>query len=513
MRRQAGPLVAWAFVLAVLSFGGVTHQRERFLRSPEGRKTLSLSPARLLEEVRLDWVNDGDALRYRAYVDAALGRPYQSYYVRTLAQWLSSFAGGDAALEPADDPDHSPVATPPHPLVPWRDYLVEYPPGFFLWALPPALLARSPAAYVAIFCGQMALLLTGALLLCLRLAGRMGSASSRAAVTDVLPAFAAASVAALGVVCTHRYDAAISLLLCAAAWAAAEDRPAVSGIALGLAIASKLTPIFAAPVLLAYFIFSRRQRSARRFFIATAATALLVCAPALIFAGTGLLEMLRYHALRPLQTESTAAALLGLARAFNPAIATTHYAFGSLNLEGPAVGALSRIFTALSGLAVLAVLWLAALRLRRATALDPVAPLPAAQEAAGGAPREEPTAVLVEGMVAVLLAFMGLGKVFSPQYLVWLLPLGLVAALFRSRRAALAMLALFALTQVLYPYSYGALRRLETWSYALLLARNALLIGLGVFFALPPARGQRAHDGAGKKKAPEHFPVQGPCRE
>ena len=109
------------------------------------------------------------------------------------------------------------------------------------------------------------------------------------------------------------------------------------------------------------------------------------------------------------------------------------------------------------------------MRLRRASA-------PATS---GSAPREQP--------VAVLVAFMGLGKVFSPQYLVWLLPLGLVAALFRSRRAAFALLALFALTQILYPYSYGALRRLETWAYLLLLGRNALLIGLGVFFALPRA--------------------------
>src|ERR1700731_1144142 len=63
---------------------------------------------------------------------------------------------------------------------------------------------------------------------------------------------AAAGLGLLGVVCTHRLDAVVSLLVCAAVWAASARRPGWSGAALGLAIATKLVPALLAPLLLAY---------------------------------------------------------------------------------------------------------------------------------------------------------------------------------------------------------------------------------------------------------------------
>jgi hypothetical protein len=72
--------------------------------------------------------------------------------------------------------------------------------------------------------------------------------------------------------------------------------------------------------------------------------------------------------------------------------------------------------------------------------------------------------------------------VFSPQYLVWILPLALLAALRRSRRSALLFIGLLATTQILYPFSYGALDRAESWVFPIVLFRNALLIGSGLWY-------------------------------
>ena len=72
---------------------------------------------------------------------------------------------------------------------------------------------------------------------------------------------------------------------------------------------------------------------------------------------------------------------------------------------------------------------------------------------------------------------MAFGKVCSPQYLVWILPLGLGLSLEHRRRAPLVLLlALFAVTQLVYPILYGRLEALRPGVCALVLARNALLL-------------------------------------
>src|SRR3954468_16763453 len=60
-----------------------------------------------------------DLTRYHAYANAALGRPYLSYYVRTEAAWRKAFLAGEHVED-----DASPTVTPERPLKPYRDYLV-----------------------------------------------------------------------------------------------------------------------------------------------------------------------------------------------------------------------------------------------------------------------------------------------------------------------------------------------------------------------------------------------------
>jgi hypothetical protein len=79
--------------------------------------------------------------------------------------------------------------------------------------------------------------------------------------------------------------------------------------------------------------------------------------------------------------------------------------------------------------------------------------------------------------VAVWILF---GKVLSPQYLLWLLPL--VALVIGQKPAKLAfpmaLIAALGLTQAVYPGRYDELVRLESLPIWLLVARNALLVVL-----------------------------------
>jgi hypothetical protein len=160
------------------------------------------------------------------------------------------------------------------------------------------------------------------------------------------------------------------------------------------------------------------------------------------------------------QLESTGSALLIAAQLFVPALTAGLHkveTYGSFNLVGPGAGALALLSGVLPLLGVLAIYARLSWRARAAS------PEQAAREA-------------VAAVLASLVAFMVLGKVFSPQYVVWLLPLGVFASA-GSRRLSSLLFGACVLTQVIYPYAYSALAELSPWMGLLVLLRNGLLLG------------------------------------
>jgi hypothetical protein len=166
----------------------------------------------------------------------------------------------------------------------------------------------------------------------------------------------------------------------------------------------------------------------------------------------GLWESLRGQASRPLQIESLAASLLTTFG--HPRVVTSH---GSQNVAGHGTLAAA---TSLVQLAALVAVWLAAWRDER----------PLLRHAAAG-----------------VCAFAAFGKVLSPQFLIWLVPL---VPLVRGRRGyvATAVLTLaLVLTQVWFPAHY--------WDYVngfsrawVVLARNLTLVALFGMLAGPELR-------------------------
>jgi hypothetical protein len=80
----------------------------------------------------------------------------------------------------------------------------------------------------------------------------------------------------------------------------------------------------------------------------------------------------------------------------------------------------------------------------------------------------------------LLIATVTLGKVFCPQYLVWVLPLGLLVSApgcGHSRWRATIGLLLLGATQVIYPLAYPAVKTLAPWATTLVLVRDLALLG------------------------------------
>lgn len=94
-------------------------------------------------------------------------------------------------------------------------------------------------------------------------------------------------------------------------------------------------------------------------------------------------------------------------------------------------------------------------------------------------------------VAALVLGFIVLNKVGSPQYMTWLVVpvvVGLVLDRRRWWRPAAFTLVILALTQLIFPFWYDAVLVLQPAAVALLVLRNALLIALFVWVVARLAR-------------------------
>jgi hypothetical protein len=247
------------------------------------------------------------------------------------------------------------------------------------------------------------------------------------------------------------------LLLC-------RDRPRTGMAVLGLGAMTKLFPLVAVPVALVWLVANGRRREAWQGALACTVVIAVIAGAALAVSPDGAADAVRYHLDRPVQIESTPAmVLLGLdAVGAGDAVSVASYRSNGLLHE--ASGALSAL---LAGLMVGLVLVLAS--------------------RVGGGPRE-----LVLTSLAAAVAFALLGKVLSPQFVIWVIPLGALAFAWRLYALAAAVALAAILTQVEFPAHYFDVVAREPLALALVAVRNAVLFAVLVLAvrALQP-RGQQ----------------------
>ena len=208
-------------------------------------------------------------------------------------------------------------------------------------------------------------------------------------------------------------------------------------------------PLVAAPVALVWLW--RSGVGSRRVRQATAALLAALVAPALAalaVSPSGALEAVEYHVERPVQVESVPAMGVLLLDALGAGEAESVQSHRSDGLDHPAAAVLA----GLSALLMLAAIAVAVARTR-------------------GDPRD-----LVLGALAAVLAFAALGKVLSPQYMLWLVPLAALAVAWRTHALAAALIAAAILTQAEFPARYFDLVQGEPLAIALVTLRNLALI-------------------------------------
>jgi uncharacterized membrane protein len=331
--------------------------------------------------------------------------------------------------------------------VPYRDFRVEYPPAALPVFLIPSLLDRFD--YRRMFQVLMALCNVAAVLAVFRLRGRRA-----ALVCAVAPL-------ALGSLVVSRFDlwpAALSVLALAAA---IRGRRTTSALLVGTAFAAKLWPVVLVPLLGIWIARTAGAKAAWRWLAAAAGAAAAWFLPFVILSPAGVAHSFHAQLARPLQLESLGAAVL---TAVHHLFGTTLHitaAYGSQNVTGPGAHAVE-VATTIAGLIGLAALYLTFWR--GDSDVDDLLRCSAAA-------------------VAVTIAF---GKVFSPQFLIWLIPLVPLTSGRRGRAATAVFFAAMVLTLLWFPHHYWRLATNfgtpQSWE---VLARDLAVVALAAILAWP----------------------------
>jgi 8-oxo-dGTP pyrophosphatase MutT (NUDIX family) len=338
--------------------------------------------------------------------------------------------------------------------IPYRDFRPEYPPAALPAFVLPSLAAGEgapPEDYrrwfeaVMVACGALLVLFVA---LALRSLGR----DPRALAAALL--FVALAPLLLGSVVLSRFDLWPAAIVAGAVATLCAGRDRLALGALGLGIAAKVYPAVLVPLFLArtWAVRGRREAVAAGGVLVGVLAACFL--PFAVLGPDGVWASVVRQITRPLQLESLGASLLLAAHHAFGLDVTVRSSHGSQNLVGTLPDVLS-VAQSLGLLGVLGTVWVAGAR----EPLD----------------RER----LVRLSAAAVCALVALGKVASPQFLIWLVPL---VPLVRGRRglAASGLLgAALVLTQVWFPYRYWDLvfdlDAVAAWT---ILGRDLVLVAL-----------------------------------
>ena len=326
--------------------------------------------------------------------------------------------------------------------LPYRDFAFEYPP-----LAAPAIAPAGPARHRG---GELPLgvrdLDPG------RRHGRGAAVRRAGAGTGGDPRRAMLAAALMPLLCgalvrTH-FDVFPVAILLGGLLLLCRDRPRAGLAVLGLGAMTKLFPLVAVPVAIAWLVARGQRREAWQGALACAATIAVVALAAVAASPDGAADAVRYHLDRPVQIESSPAmVVLGLdaVGAGDAVSVSSHRSDGAPARRRRRGGCAVR---------------------RRAGGL--VALLAAR---VGRTPRE-----LVLASLAGTVAFALFGKVLSPQFVIWALPLGALAFAWRMHALAAAIAAAAVLTQIEFPAHYFDVVAREPLALALVALRNAALL-------------------------------------
>jgi hypothetical protein len=265
------------------------------------------------------------------------------------------------------------------------------------------------------------------------------------------------------------FDSFPALLTMLALLATVKSRPSLCGVALACGAAAKLYPVILLPVFSLSYISKKRYSWLLKLLGAFFSTTLLLLSIFSPFGLNNVFRFLEYHKLRGLEIESIPAGILFLAHKLGWIKLHLESNYGAIHLNRSLlteriIGLLPPIFLLFFLLAMISISM--CLRIRENNDVNNI--------------DISNYKILIIGIILAILIFIISNKVFSPQYLIWLLPF--IPFLKRGQIALFAIICI--LTVLICPILFGELMNMELLPIILLNCRNALMILLTLWLIL-----------------------------
>jgi uncharacterized membrane protein len=331
--------------------------------------------------------------------------------------------------------------------IPYHGFFLEYPPLALAAFVAPKLTGLNYAISFRVLMWLLVAVSLGAVLATLaRLQVQPFRMWSAAALIGCSPAL-------VGPILFERFDAWPAALLSVSLFLLTAERWSSGAVFLALSVATKLYPIVILPVAAGRALTAAGLRITTRAAAAGVGAAAIVVLPFAAIGPGGLAYSYYVQFKRPLQLESLGASLLlGLDRL--GLYETTLQSGLAKELTGTTADVVAVLSSALQLAAVLVAIWWF-----------------------WRGPRDAMS--MLTAAAALVASFVAFGKVLSPQYVIWLIPLAPLVA----QRVWLATMALTAtaaaLTNVYFPWHYRGIREVTSWVWVLA-ARNLVLVALAL---------------------------------
>ena len=306
--------------------------------------------------------------------------------------------------------------------LPYRDFLFGYPP----LAIPVMILGgvggTSYEAYRDAFMWFM-------LLVGISLVPLTWVVAKRTRANEIVAVGAVAiSPLLLGAMLRTHFDLVPVALTVAALALLVSERPRAGFAVLGVAIAVKGYPLVVAVVAVPWLWKHAGRRTCLQALGILAAVVAPILIAGLAVSGHGALSSLSDQLSRPPEIESTGATILFALGHLGFTYPVVNTAAASWGLSAPEAGAVAALLDLAAFAAMVAITWLVF--------------------------RRGDGRALVLGSLTATVVFAACGKVLSPQYLIWVIPLFALAAAWRMWALAAAVGTAMLLTFIMFPIHF-----------------------------------------------------------
>ena len=286
--------------------------------------------------------------------------------------------------------------------MPYSDFTFEYPPFTIPFILIPRIFTSDLHTYCILFSFfAWIFLMIGAIFL-FKIAKLHGSTSSRMII------FAVLTILMLSTFVVSRYDIFPTVLCIIGVYFYFQKKYDYAWIIIAVAAMTKIFPVLFIPVLLIPLFLKKDYSNFIKGILISALVALIISLPFMIADMSTAFDYMSYHFDRGLQVESFAGSFVLFVNIFNPGTATIVANFGSHNIVGSLADAITPVITyALLVAFLFFLVWFFVTLYKKRDSLD--SDIMQKIAAAAG--------------VSMLLIFLTFNKVFSAQFVIWVLML------------------------------------------------------------------------------------------